>query len=51
MTDKEIKEFIEENPKKSGSVSLINGHIDTIESESEYARLKEKYFGEEDEEE
>lgn len=35
----------------SGSVSMVDGHIDPIETESEYARLKEKYFGEECEEE
>ena len=40
-----------EKPRRSGSVSLIDGHIDPIETESEYARLKEKYFGEEGEEE
>ena len=51
MTDKKIKDVVEVNPKRSGPVSLINGHIDTIETESEYARLKEKYFGERDEEE
>ena len=40
-----------ENPKRAGSVNLIDGHIDPIETESEYARLKEKYFGEECKEE
>lgn len=36
-----------EPKKKSGSASLVDGHIDPIESEleSDYAKLKEKYFG------
>lgn len=42
------KRYFSEGDKKMSSVSLIDGHIDPIENEteSEYARLKEKYFGE-----
>lgn len=42
-----------EPKKKSGSASLVDSHIDPIESEleSDYARLKEKFFGEDSEEE